>query len=209
MASSHTRTRSATLAGRRARSRHVRTRTRSAALPPRVTAWTPLSGSHPDLRPPSTSPHPRPCRRTFGAQTPRWATGGAHGGQPRIRREPNGQEPPPPGLLRWRFCGVLRCLASPSSPRPPRSGAALLEERRQRRLTGPRLVHPTLGADRRPVERGLCSFPSVSHHVDSQGGLMSTSPQKQWVWSLRQPCSQVLDPGMRLEWGLVQSSADS
>lgn len=53
------------------------------------------------------------------------------------------------------------------------------------------------------------SFPSVSHHVDSQGGLMSTSPQKQWVWSLRQPCSQVLDPGMRLEWGLVQSSADS
>lgn len=92
---------------------------------------------------------------------------------------------------------------------PPRSGAALLEERRQRRLTGPRLVHPTLGADRRPVERGLCSFPSVSHHVDSQGGLMSTSPQKQWVWSLRQPCSQVLDPGMRLEWGLVQSSADS
>lgn len=119
VASSHTRTRSATLAGRRARSRHVRTRTRSAALPPCVTAWTPLSGSHPDLCPPSTSPHPRPCRRTFRAQTPRWATGGAHGGQPRIRREPNGQEPLPPGLLRRRFCGVLHCLASPSSPRPP------------------------------------------------------------------------------------------
>lgn len=181
----------------------MRTRTRSAALPPRITAWTPLSGSHPDLRPPSTSPHPRPCRRTFRAQTPRWATGG----QPCIRRKPNGQEPRPPGSYDGAFVGCS--AASRPLPHPPRSGAALLEERRQRRLTGPPLVHPTLGAARRTVERGLCSFPSVSHHVDSQGGLMSTSPQKQWVWSLRQPCSQVLDPGMRLEWGLVQSSADS
>lgn len=68
-----------------------------------------------------------------------------------------GKSPRPPGSYNSAFVGCPAALLL--LPHPPRSGAALPEERRQRRLTGPRLVHPTLGADGCTVERRLRSFP--------------------------------------------------
>lgn len=63
------------------------------------------------------------------------------GGQPHIRREPNGQQPP--GSYDSAFVGCPAALLL--LPHPPRSGAALPEERRQRRLTGPGWSTPPWG----------------------------------------------------------------
>lgn len=169
MASSQALTHGATLAGRHAPAKcaHAHARTHSAALPPRVLAWTPLSRPHRDLPQPST-----PCGPAARCSVGRRAVA-----SPTLGENPTGKSPCPPGSYDSAFVGCPAALLL--LPHPPRSGAALPEERRQRRLTGPPAGPPHPGGGRLYCGE-KAAFPPlppwVSHHVDSQGGLRSTSP---------------------------------